>query len=321
MRRTTPTQPRSAFTLIELLVVIAIIGVLAGLTLAAVSRVRVAGQRTRVVSDINQLDMACSKFKTDFGFYPPHSIRLPGVVPDPTWATTGTQAQRETFEGFQLLLKMFPRWSMGSATPNTPTNLTFGTQTVPAAGLPIQASQCLVFFLGGPNTQGFSVNGPTDPGTATSRKGPYVDFTQTQLITDTADLTTYYSLKDAFGTPYAYFSSNSSPNYNLAYGWQPPTPGSGPAYVSNSPAGVYVVRALQESTGKWVNPSKVQIISAGQNKRFGPGTVGSNTLPLTVVTRWVPGQGNYILDGGAPIGDGGDDIANFNNGGQLGVSN
>ena len=59
MRATTsPRRAPAGFTLIELLVVISIIGILMGLLLGAVQKVRDVGKRTAAVSEISQLDEA-----------------------------------------------------------------------------------------------------------------------------------------------------------------------------------------------------------------------------------------------------------------------
>ena len=71
--------------------------------------------------------------------------------------------------------------------------------------------------------------------------------------------------------------------------------------------------------GKWLNPGKFQIISAGPDLAFGAGSYMKSISPLSV-RAWTPGDPNseYISSsGGAPI-FGYDDLANFNALGNLG---
>ena len=76
------TRPKlSAFTLIELLVVVAIIGVLAGLLLAGVGRLRESGRTTTCLSNLRQQGMAIFTYAADHkGFgYPVYTDNAGGV--------------------------------------------------------------------------------------------------------------------------------------------------------------------------------------------------------------------------------------------------
>ncbi len=66
-----PKERFQAFTLVELLVVLAIIGILACLTLPAVSQAREAARAAKCKSNLHQIELATDMFHDTFNAYPP----------------------------------------------------------------------------------------------------------------------------------------------------------------------------------------------------------------------------------------------------------
>lgn len=68
--RSTPTRARPAFTLIEFLVTVSVLGILTGLLLSAVQKVRESANYTRCRNHLRQIGLAVNLHETSYGYFP-----------------------------------------------------------------------------------------------------------------------------------------------------------------------------------------------------------------------------------------------------------
>jgi hypothetical protein len=165
----------------------------------------------------------------------------------------------------------------------------------------LEGDQCLVFFLGGiptggqvPGCLGFSANplNPAFPGGP--RKGPFCEFTAERLVQIHGNR--FYSYLDGYRKkPYAYFSSYGKRNgYNRYFSLDRKS--------DCASLGVWpYAESVEGDSPQYANPARFQIISAGADGKFGPGTDLTAKSPFT----WTPETADQIPEPGE------DDQGNF----------
>jgi prepilin-type N-terminal cleavage/methylation domain-containing protein len=214
---------RGAFTIIELMIVVVIIGILVGLTAPALMRAFGTARDSQVRVEISQLENAINAFKTTYGTEPPSRIVLCEAAADwdpatTTYRLTGdtspfAKSKAQISQSRAVIRRIWPQFDFGAARDLN----SDGDST--DAPVVLNASQCLVFFLGGGRDAaggliGFAKN-PTNPfATGGGREGPFFEFRLERVVSASAGLYPgYLDLYPGQIRPYLYFSSYDGRGY------------------------------------------------------------------------------------------------------------
>jgi hypothetical protein len=153
----------------------------------------------------------------------------------------------------------------------------------------LEGSQCLVFFLGGipgsGTVTGFSTNQSNPAQIGGDRVPPFFEFKSNRLVPlsqwafntqggNQLLLSDFYAYLDGYGkTPYAYFSSYKTMNgYNRYFSIVPPSPWVIQGISDCQSLSVWPYAQALAPLAVYYNPQSFQIISAGKDLSFGPGS-------------------------------------------------
>jgi len=320
MRHSETIRRRSGFTLIELIVVIGIIAILAGLLLAAITKVRDLGPRVRTKDEIGQMSLAVENFKATYQVQ---------YVPTCLWMTndySGSTTSPAMLDSRQYVSKVWPKAMFTNG-------MGVSGQTLwPLQPYPLDGNQVLVMLLGGLQRTGWT-NSPNNPFPAppdgSTAKGPFFDFKAERVDSNGHYHDFYWDSQSTDKSVYYYFSSYAGNDYEYfgkKYYEKAPDGSVNPdparitaitregGYGNPDPNNYSVVSPLRGLDGRYINPNGFQIISAGKDLKPGRGSPCNNWGPGATwaqrqCTNWTlydAGVGDY-----SPGNVGGDDLSNF----------
>ncbi len=273
---------RRGFSLIELMIVIVIISILMALILPAIGIIRDRVRTAEIRTEISGFEAGITQFIGEFGQEPPSFIILyEAPTGDPSWQTDTTSPSGLT-QSRTTIRQLWPQFDFSKVRD-------YDQDGDMTEKFILTGDECLLFFLGGPDTitnvadptdrpvaDGFSKN-PQDPfAPGGTRTGPFQEFDPDRMIDyentigGTLDGAHSYAHKyPSTVVPYLYLSSYGGRGYR-------PTIDGNMNENSGLDPGQELGDVYKQSTDvAWKNKS-YQIISSGIDGVFGIGGGWSN---------------------------------------------
>jgi prepilin-type N-terminal cleavage/methylation domain-containing protein len=294
-------RPSVGFTLVEMLVVIAIIGVLAALITPALWRAVVRARETRIILEINQMDMAVQSYRQANNDYPVDFSSIPRNTPADAIAALNTAGNAVP----RHFRRAFTKHSENLVDIFVPGNVV----NVP------DPAEAFVFALMG------LTRDPRRPITSTSERNVFFGFDERRLRDPDGNGWFSYFPPDVDLYPYVYFAhgtydSGTYPVLLQAVGQR----------VGN------VVRPFRSrSTATqlqvdlpYANPTTFQILAPGLSGEFGTVTVNEpGGRPIASVFKVFPtGEADNLATDAVHVDpyavEDNDNITNFSDGKNLG---